>query len=583
MTRTLVQTGATGSARVRRISRESAFLAARRHEALAPRLAFATGISGKSGHSGPATLLIPARSSLILRRVSQRSFLSVIERVGNRLPDPATLFLIGCGLVVLGSAAAAAAGWSLPHPTKANESIVAKSLLATDGVQWIFVNMVKNFTDFHPLGVVLVAMLGVGVAERSGLIAAILRLVAVITPSKLLTPAMVFLGVQSSMAADAGYVVLPPLAALIFARFGRSPLVGIAAVFAGVAGGFSANLLVTSLDPLLSGLTQQAAQLLKEDRQVLATSNWYFMIVSTLLLTLVGWFVTSRFIESRFSKADVDEQLAAGRASGALSDESHASLKPEEKRGLVAAFVVLLLGCAVFAYAIAVPGAPLHGDYPKPPRNLPAPVWGDSVVPMLLILFLLPGIAYGISTRAIKNDRAVAKMMGDTMSTMGSYLVLAFFASQFIAWFNWSNLGSLVALTGAEAVRDANVPKMALPFVLVLLAAFINLLVSSASAKWAMMAPVFVPMMMSLGIAPELTQAAYRVGDSVTNMITPLNAYLVIILVYMQRYAPKAGLGSIISMMLPYSLAFLVGWMVLLGLWMALDLPLGPGGAKMWE
>lgn len=513
----------------------------------------------------------------------RRSLLDVIERVGNRLPDPATLFLIGCGLVFVGSVMAAAVGWQADHPSRAGEVIAARSLASATEARWIFTSMVKNFTDFHPLGVVLVAMLGVGVAERSGLITALLRIVAHVTPKGLLTPVMVFLGVQSSMAADAGYVVLPPLAGIIFARFGRAPLAGLAAVVAGVAGGFSANLLVTALDPLLSGLTQQAAQLVEPDRHVAVTSNWFFMIASTVVVTLVGWFVTRRYIERRFTADDVKAQIDAGVASGVLSGNDAAALSRGERRGLMAALVVALLGAGLFAAAITVPGWPLSGTYERTPGTTPVPVWGDSVVPMLFLLFLLPGIAYGVAAGSIRNDKSVARMMGETMSTMGTYLVLAFFAAQFIAWFNRSNLGVLIALEGAEAVRGAGVPRVLLPFVLVLLCAGINILVSSASAKWAMMAPVFVPMFLALGISPELTQVAYRIGDSATNMITPLNAYLVIILVYMQRFAPKAGLGTLIATMLPYSLWFLAAWMALLGLWLALGLPLGPGAGEAWS
>lgn len=514
-------------------------------------------------------------------------FLDWIERFGNRLPDPVTLFVAGALLVLIGSHVAAELGWKASYLVAGatgpeTRDVAAKSLLVGDGLRWVWLNAVKNFTDFHPLGVVLVCMLGIGVAERTGLLAALLKLVVVVTPATYLVPMVIFAGIMSNIAADAGYVVLPPLAAAVFAKVGRSPLVGLAAVFAGVAAGFSANLLPSALDPLLQGITQESARLLEPGREVSVLCNWWFMAVSTVVITLVGWGVTKRFVEPRFTKAQVDEQIAAqlgldapraadGTASATVGDR----VTGDECRGLVAALIALLICGGGLAALILVPGWALHGDYLK--AGKPVPIWADVIVPIMFVLFLVPGIAYGLGARTVRSDRHVASMMGATMSSMGMYVVLAFVAGQFVAWFRESNLGTLVALSGADLISHLSLPPMVLMVAIIALTAFVNLFIGSASAKWALLAPVFVPLFMQLGLSPELTQAAYRVGDSCTNPVTPLNAYLVVVLVYMQRVTPKAGLGSLIALMLPYSIAFLIAWTVLLLAYVGLGLPLGPG------
>jgi len=509
-------------------------------------------------------------------------FLDAVERFGNRLPDPVTLFVVGALLVLVGSHVAALAGWKATYTVAgpAGEElrqVAAKSLLEGEGLRWVWLNVVKNFTDFHPLGVVLVCMLGIGVAERTGLIAAVLKLTVVLTPAKLLVPTVIFAGIMSNVAADAGYVVLPPLAAAIFAKVGRAPLAGLAAVFAGVAAGFSANLLPSALDPLLQGITQESARLLEPTREVGVLSNYWFMATSTFVLTLVGWFVTARFVEPRFSQREIQEQIATqarlDAPAGSASDA--ATTATREGRGLLAALAALLLCGGALAALVLVPGWPLHGEYLKMGRMVP--IWADVIVPAMLVLFLVPGLAYGIAVGSIRSDRAVAGMMGATMSSMGMYIVLAFVAGQFVAWFRESNLGTLIALAGADAIATLSLPPILLVVAILLLTAFINLFVGSASAKWALLAPVFVPLFMRLGISPELTQAAYRVGDSCTNPVAPLNAYLVVVLVVMQRVAPKAGLGSLIALMLPYAIGFLVAWTLLLVVYVQLGLPLGPG------
>jgi aminobenzoyl-glutamate transport protein len=510
------------------------------------------------------------------RKTTGYRFLDAIERIGNRLPDPVTLFVIGALLVLIGSEIATALGWSIKHPSE-DRVVAARSLLSREGTQWLWLNMVSTFTGFHPLGVVLTAMLGIGVAERSGLIAACLKGMVQVTPSSLLTPAVIFVGINSSMATDAGYVVLPPLAAAVFAKVGRAPLVGLAAVFAGVASGFSANVLLTGLDPLLQGLTQQNAQILDPMRTVRPDCNYYFMVMSTFALTLVGWGVTKWMVEKRFSPRDIAEQIAHANLPGVgVNGTGDDRLSRTELRGLWWSLAVTVIAGAGVACLILIPGAPLHGEYLKPPANKPALIWPDTLVPLLFVLFLLPGIAYGVAVGNVKNDRDVAKMMGEAMSSMGMYIVLAFFAAQFVKWFDWSNLGFLIAMEGAELIgRDKPAWLIIVSFVGVI--AMLNLFIGSASSKWAMIAPVFVPMLMAVGFSPELTQVTYRVGDSCTNSIAPLNPYLVVILVFMQKWMPKAGLGSLVALMLPYSIVFIIVWTALLLAWVGLDLPLGPG------
>ncbi|GIW95607.1 MAG: aminobenzoyl-glutamate transporter [Pirellulaceae bacterium] len=511
------------------------------------------------------------------RRTWIARWLNWIERIGNRLPDPVTLFAVGALLVLFGSAVAEALGWQAVNPAT-NELVKARSLLSPEGLRWVWLHLVENFTAFPPLGVVLVAMIGIGVAEHAGLIGALLKSVVVVTPQKLLTPAVVFVGVMSSMAADAGYVVLPPLAAAVFAQAGRSPIVGLCAVFAGVASGFSANLFITGLDPLLQSFTQQAARILQPDYVVDVRCNYYFMIASTIVMTLTGWAVTHWLVEPRFTPEEVGEQIRYAESQGVASATGGTGLSREERRGLLAAVLTLLAGSALIVWMVFSPNGALSGKVEKRPGVF-TDVWVDAIVPILFFLFLLPGIAYGIAAGTIRSDRDVARMMNKTMAGMGSYVVMAFFAAQFISWFNESNLGKLVALEGVELLRQWRLPVPLLLVAVILLTTVLNLFIGSASAKWALLSTVFVPIFAGMGIRPELTQAAYRVGDSVTNSIAPLNPYMVIILLYLEKLKPRAGIGTLIAAMLPYAACFLVVWTLLLLGWVAAGLPLGPGDA----
>lgn len=501
---------------------------------------------------------------------SSPGLLGLIEQLGNRLPDPATLFLIGTFVVMGLSQLAVMRGWEVektvleqgrPMPVR----VAAESLLSSDGLHWLVSSLVTNFRDFPPLAIVLVGMLGIGLAERSGFLPVLLRASLARVPSRWLTPLVIFAGVNSSLAVDAGYVVLPPIAAALFQAAGRSPIVGLAAAFAGVAGGFGANLVPTGLDPLLAGLTESGALLVDSSYRVAPTCNWWLMIASTFWITAVGWAVTERIVEPRLLRT----RAAAGTEDVAAPPSA---LTRDERRGLTAGVAVLAATVGLIGLAITVPGAPLHGSTGTTPR------WVASIVPLMFFGLALPGLAHGIAARTIRSDRDAARMLAETMAALAPYLVLAFFAAQFVACFGYSRLGEMLAVTGGEGLARIALPTPLLLVLFVLSVALVNLIMASSSAKYAFLAPVFVPMFMQVGVSPELTQAAYRIGDSITNAAAPLNPYQVILLVLLQRYARDAGIGTLVALMIPYALAFAVAWTLLLAAWVTLGLPLGPEG-----
>lgn len=489
-------------------------------------------------------------------------FLRVIERVGNKLPDPATLFLLLCFLVMLISWLVSMAGTSVIHPgTK--ESVSVKSLLSKDGLDFILTSMVKNFTGFAPLGTVLVALLGIGIAEGSGLISSLMRLLVSSAPKKLLTAVIVFAGVLSNTASEVGYVLLVPLSAVIFLAAGRHPLAGLAAAFAGVSGGYSANLLLGTIDPLLSGLSQEAAQIIDKTYLVNPACNYYFMAASTILITVLGTVLTEKLIIPRLGLYTGDEK-----------PEEIRSLNKEEKKGLRNAFLTILGITAIILWGLLPANGFLRDG--KTGEILHSPFM-SGIVAIIFIASALAGIAYGIGAGTIKSDRDVVKGMSKSMQTLGHYIVLVFFAAQFVAFFNWTNLGLVVAINGADFLASANLGVIPMMILFIFITAAINLVMGSASAKWAIMAPVFIPMFMLLGISPEMTQLAYRIGDSTTNIISPMMSYFALIIAFVQRYDKKSGLGTVVALMLPYSIAFLIGWIIFFIIWYYTGLPIGPG------
>ncbi len=496
-----------------------------------------------------------------------------IERVGNALPDPITLFALLAAATLAASWAAATLGLSAVHPGT-GDTISAVNLLDDAGIRRILTEAVDNFTAFPPLGLVIVVIIGIGVTEHSGLISAALRGLLQAVPRSLLTATLVFAGIMSNVAVDAGYVVVVPLGAVLFAAAGRHPLAGLAAAFSGVSAGFSANLLITSLDPLLSGLSQEGAQLMDAAYVVQPTANYWFMIVSTFLLTTLGAVITDRIVEPRLGVWDPASGVDTGEAQRAEP------LNDAERKGLLAAAATVVAMALVMALLVVPEGAPLR-DWDAVAAGEPWYVqirpFLDSIVTLLMLGFLLTGLAYGWVAGTIRSDRDVAKMSSEGVSVLGSYIVLAFFAAQFVAYFGWSNMGLIVAINGADFLQGIGFTGLPLLLAFVVVAGFINLFIGSASAKWAIMAPVFVPMLMLTGYSPELTQAAYRVGDSTTNIITPLLPYFPVIIAFAQRWDRKAGLGTLIAAMVPYSVFFLLGWSILFAIWVAFGLPLGPG------
>jgi aminobenzoyl-glutamate transport protein len=485
--------------------------------------------------------------------------LNFVERTGNRLPDPITLFVLFIGLVLFLSWFAWLLGASATHPGT-GEEIRAVNLLTGESIQRILVEMPRTFTDFPPLGLVLVVMIGIGVAERTGLIETSLKAFVRSVPGWLVTAALVLGGLLSSLAVDAGYVVLIPLGAVIFHGMGRHPIAGLAAAFAGVSGGFSANLLLTALDPLLAGFTEPAAQLLDPAYRVDPTANWWLMAALVPVFTLGGTLVTERILEPRL-----------GAYTGAVTVEEDEPLTARERKGLMAAGLTVILTLGVIAWW----GIPEDGVLRGPEGEI-TPLL-SSIVALMLFVFFLPGLVYGIVTGKVRNDKEVASMTSETMSSMGAYIVLAFVAAHFIAFFNWSNLGLILAISGADGLRAVGFTGLPLVVSFVLVSAGINLFIGSASAKWAIMAPVFVPMLMLLGYSPELTQAAYRIGDSFTNILTPLLPYYPLVIIFAQKYEKDIGLGTLISSMLPYSVVFALTAIPMLLIWVWFGIPLGPG------
>jgi aminobenzoyl-glutamate transport protein len=487
--------------------------------------------------------------------------LNTVEKVGNALPHPATLFALFALMVVILSGITSLFNLSVEHPGT-GEIIEPVNLLTIEGLHLILMEMVTNFTGFAPLGVVLVAMLGIGIAESTGFIGTALRLMVLKSPKKILTFVIVFAGILSNTASEVGYVLLIPLAAIIFMAVGRHPITGMAAAFAGVSGGYSANLLLGTIDPLLAGLSQEAAQIIDPDYLVNPACNYYFMFVSTLLIGFAGTWVTEKIVSPR---------LGTYRESRA--PEELKKLLPEEKKGLKYAFYTFVV-MTIVLLAGTVPEAGFLRD-PETGSLLHSPFM-DGIVTIIFLAAALLGIAYGIGAGSIKNDADIMKGMAKSMETLGMYIVLVFFAAQFVAYFKWTNLGLIFAIEGARLLAASGLGPIPLMLTFILLAAFINMFMGSASAKWTVMAPVFIPMFMLLGMTPELTQVVYRIGDSVTNIISPMMSYFALIVAFIQKYDSKAGIGTVIATMLPYTIVFLVIWSLLLIGWMLLGIPVGP-------
>ena len=498
-------------------------------------------------------------------------WLNGIETIGNRLPHPIALFGFFAFAIVIISAICSALGVSTTGELITNgnlqeTTVSAVSLLTKEGLTYMLTNAVQNFITYAPLGMVLVAMLGVGVAEQSGLIHTLLKYAVKVTPAKLITPAIVFLGVMSNVASDAGYVILIPLGAMIFRAYGRHPMAGFAAAFAGVSGGYSANLLVGSLDPLLAGISQAAASEINPNYEVSVMGNYFFLFASTFLITILGTFVTNRIVEPRLGKYEDIVDIS--------EDASLTTISPLEKKGIRNAGIIALAFIAVVVVA-ALPADSFLKNENGSLFGTPTSPFLSGIVILITLLFLLPGIAYGKTVGVFTKENGVCNAMSKSMASMGSFIALAFVASQFINYFNYTKLGTIIAMAGANFLDTVKIGLIPLMIIFVLFSALMNLFMGSASAKWNILAPVFVPMFMQLGYSPELCQLAYRIGDSSTNIITPMMTYFAVILTFAQRYDKKASIGTITATMIPYSLVFLIGWTLMLIVWLSLGLPIG--------
>ena len=504
---------------------------------------------------------------------SRNRFLDGVERLGNALPDPVFIFIWIIVAVAVISVIAAMSGWTATNPVT-GEVLVAKSLLTEDNLNKLFVEMPKTYTGFAPLGLALTMMLGAGVADRSGLFSSLLRACMNSVPKTILTPTVMLIGMMTTHAVDAGYLVYIPLAGVIFAAAGRHPVLGIAVGFAGTGVGLSGNLFPGQYDVLILGITETGAKILVPDWTMNPLGNWWFSLATAFVFTSLGWFIAERIIAPRLGEwkggGATGEQLAA------------AALTPTERRGLVRAGLAALAVAALFASLTLWPGfTPLYDEAASESQRL-TPFYRGLIAGFFL-LFISCGWAYGSATGAIKSHRDVVAMMGKGLEGMVPYLVLVFFAAHFVAMFGWSNLGPITAIAGAEQLRAMNAPPAVLLPMLTTMSAWLDFLIASGSAKWTAMAPVATPMMMLLGISPEMTTAAYRVGDSVTNLISPLNAYLVLTLTFCQRWMPEFRLGSLLAIMLPFGVAFYLGGMTVTAAWVAFEIPVGPGAPVAYE
>lgn len=505
-------------------------------------------------------------------------FLATVEWLGNLLPHPITLFAsLALFIVVLsGILGYFDVAVADPRPLDAkgrdpDGMIEVISLMNAEGLQRIVTGLVTNFTGFAPLGTVLVALLGVSVAEHSGLLSTTLKALVINASKRMVTVTIVFAGILSNTASELGYVVLIPLAAMIFHSLGRHPLAGLAAAFAGVSGGYSANLLLGTVDPLLSGITESAAHMINPDYVVGPEVNWYFMFISTFAVATMGALVTEKIVEPRLGEYDPNE------ASADVEKQDMAPPTAQERKAMKMAGLAFLAIVGILALTVV----PENGILRHPETGAVAgSPFLKGIVAFIFITFAVPGFVYGRVAGTMKNDRDIIAAMSKSMSSLGLYITLVFFAAQFVAFFKWTNLGTVLAVKGATLLQALGLDGPEVFILFIIMCGIVNLSLGSASAQWAVTAPIFVPMLMLIGFAPEVIQAAYRIGDSVTNVISPMMSYFGLILAIAARYKKDLGMGTLIATMLPYSLVFIVGWTILFYVWVfLLGMPVGPGAA----
>ena len=494
-------------------------------------------------------------------------WLNWLEKVGNKLPHPLILFFYFTVTVIIATAIVSWLGVTAVHPSTGYE-IEVLNLLSGEGIARIFSTFLNNFTGFAPLGQVLVIMLAIGLLDQLGLLSNILKSIILVVPKRFITPMLIFVSVLSSVATDAGYVVLIPLGAALFASMKRHPIAGLAAAFAGVAGGFGANFVITPGDSLLAGISEAAAQTLDPYYSFNILGNWYFMIASVFLIVIVGTFVTEKVVEPRL-----------GEYKGPEVDDSEIkkAVSAEEKRAMRGAGWAFLITAAILSLLVVPSWGPLRAE---DGAIIGSPFFTHLIV-VLFFLFLVPGIVYGKMTKQIKTKNDIGHYFTETFKSMAGFIVLAFMAGQFVGLFAQTNLGAVIAIAGGNFLQNIGFTGFGLILAFMILSGFVNLFIGSASAQWLIFAPIFVPMLMQLGYSPEFVQLAYRVGDSVTNPISPLLSYLALIITFAQKYDKKAGMGTLIATMMPYTIFLTIFWFALVALFMVLNIPIGPGAYIM--
>ena len=491
-----------------------------------------------------------------------KGFLGWVERVGNKIPHPFILFTWLIVFILAISFAGGMAGISVINPTN-QEEVFIRNMISGEGVNFALQNAVRNFTGFAPLGLVLTMTLGIGLAEKVGLMSTFMRKTILGASPKLITIMIMFIGINGNIASDAAIVIIPAISAIIFLSIGRNPLAGIALGFAATTAGFSANFFIAGTDALLSGITNEASAIVNAP-EIPVTANWYFMIASTILLSIVGMLVNDRVVEPRLGVYQGSKEVV------------REEISKDENKALRAAGIGLL----VFLVIMTILAFPQNSFLRNPDTGSlinRSPLL-SGIIPILLIMFLSTSIPYGKSIGTIKNSGDVPKYMSEAIKDMSSFIVLAFIIGQFIAFFNWTNIGLVLAVSGANLLESTGFTGIPLFIGFILLCTFINLFIGSGSAKWALLAPIFVPMLALIGYHPAFTQILYRIGDSTTNIISPLFPYFPIVLAFMNDYDEEAGVGTLLSSMIPYSLFMLVAWGILCIIWFILGLPLGPGG-----
>ncbi len=507
----------------------------------------------------------PSQGQEVEKRTALNRLLDFVERAGNKLPHPFTLFVILCAIMILISFVTASMEITVEHPLE-EETIAAQSLLSVEGIQWMILNLIDNFTGFAPLGLVLTMVLGIGLCEKVGLMSGFMKRFMLGAPEKLLLVSVFFVGIIGNIASDAATVIIPPLAGVLFYGTGRNPLVGVAAGYAAATAGFTANVIIAGTDALLAGITEEAAQSMEPGISISPTVNYYYMFVSTLVLMVVGAWVTKKFVEPQAGEYVAKEGFSV--------DQDEFTVSDQEKKGLRNAGIATLIYWGIIVAILIPQNSPFRGE----DGDIIESPFMDGIVPFLLFWFIIAGVSYGITVGAIKKESDVPKYMTEAMEGMAGYIVLVFVIAQFVEFFEWSNLGMILAVNLADILEYLQLTGFPMIVGVVVISTLVNIFIGSGSAKWALLAPVFVPMFMMLGYSPEFAQLAYRIGDSTTNAITPLFPYFPIVLGYFAKYdEDKAQIGTVISYILPYSIAFFIVWLILLAVWFFIGLPIGPG------